>query len=1173
MTMTHATDYLGHTKILLGVMAILVIAGSLFAPTAVAQSDTSEFDIEITDAPDEASVGEKITISVNVTNSGEITDNTTVALVVNGTKVDTETTDALAPNSTEPVRLTNNVKSNAPDEANFVVSTDDDDDDENGTFTVVRDPQFKINIVNGPSESVSAGETIELTTEVENINNTGGPGETTVTLRRDGDPIRSKSTELESGELEKVNFSYETTERDLGGVDLRVEVEDDRASRSVTVGPPDGEKFAAGRTAERFITVALAESAVGPNGSIKSNTETIKIASDPEHDIVWEWDVAADPQNGIYQKRLTVPQAGHIDDVSLVNASVKIENTDFSDRVDLHTVESATFGAWAGRDTLYLPVETVGVTDASATDVSVRLSDGTVDASFEDPHTVAVDFEKFRDQTNPADPTVTRFETNRSPVGSATGIEPEIRYLHGEIVLWHPHIETGEHMVTIHGVDGEGNETSANLTADRPGVIPLPNGDQLAGANSVNISVSDVIDTQEVGGPGARTQSLNATLLDGGTIQTDRNLESLAISAVLVDTRSDTVYITGDKVSVNSNKLQISGVSLDAANDVQTMELATNAGIVEVELSSAGGMSSAAGSSILWLVMRLVLISLGAIVIIGGGILTGSRFGFNDRLERGIFAVVITFALAIVLFDRLEMFFFESLSLPFQPWGSIGVGAVAIFGVGYAIGAQRGTNESSQKSHTQPPLTRIGVRVTDGTDPIKEEVKIQATSGYNSGRKQSIRGGSGELKLPEEDKRWRVTATLATENRTYTSDPVPVNPRTIPSQVTLEIEQPTVSVRVQDSKHEFPIPDALVRMETAGEVETKRADEEGNVRFDPPPQAETVTLTADHDKYEQATVKRQLPESGFGESIELRQLPGQLRVQSQIDGVATGGMDVEIVPEEPTLKELYKDGLRIEATTDESGESTKDGLLVGRYRVGLALPDRFEHLFETTEEQVRVDQPGETVTLEASFTWNLSTPQRDRIARIRGKLRDITTKSGVDIAIPEYYVSVVETILEAVESFPEWGHHFAEIDADPDTVTDATLDSAAEATETIAEAMSTKRNLDLFTACSDMPDTNVQWTGSFDMGLLVDRLGEGPMVARRAFAARADEVSSRIESDRGSLSEIAPARELLDRIDIDESGEEVKDVVSIHVGILLLDAIAELFDHQELRERLSRTVF
>lgn len=1097
MSMRHSTDYLRHTKILIGVIAVVVITAPLFAPTVVAQTGNSTFDIEISDAPDEASVGENITVEATIeSNRTETTDN-------NDTEQDTN--------------------SNTSTQSNRTAS---------------------------------------------GVENTGATENKTVTFSHDGDPISSESIELQSGESRKVNFTYEITERDLVQTDLSVKIEDKRDSRTITVGPPEGEEFAAGRTSAGRITVALAESAVGPDGSISSGTDNVDIVSDPEHRRVWTLDLSDDPQNGMYYETWEVPQAEHIDDVSLVNASVKVENTDFSDEVDLHNVTSASFGAWAKEGKLYLPIETVGITDASETDISIKLPDSTVDGSFEDAHTVVVDLETFRDQTDPKDMTLIRFETNRSPVGPATDIEPEIRYLDGEIVLWHPHIETGEHMVTIHGIDGEGNETSANVTSDRSGVIPLPNGDQLAGADTVNISVTGVIDTQEAEGPRARSQSLEATLTDRGTIQTNRNLESLSISAVLVDT----VYVSSadDNLSINNSELQISDVSLDDNSDVK---LATDAGIVDVELSSAEGGASTGGSSILWLVMRLVAIVLVMGITIVGGFLTGNRFGINDRIERVILAVVVIVFSAIVLMAWLDVSLFESFSLPFEPWGQIGMGAVAIFGFGYAIGALSGANETDKRGHTQPSPTRIDVRVTDGTAPIKEEVKIQATSGHKSGREQSIRGPRGKLKLPKEDKRWRVTATLETENRTYTSDPVSVNPRTVTPPVTLEIKQPTVSVRVQDGKHDFPIPDALVRVETDEEVGTKRTDEDGHVSFDPPPQTETITLTADHDKYEQATIKRQLSESGFSETLQLQHLPGQLKIQSQIDGVATGQMGIEIAPDEPTLKKLYKEGVTIEETTDKNGISTKNQLLVGQYRIGLALPDGFEHLFETTEERIHVDQMGESVTLEASFTWNLSKSQRDRIAQIRGKLQDATTKSGVDIVIPQYYVSVVETVLEAVESFPEWGHHFVEIDADPDAVTDATLDSAAQAAETIAEAMSTKRNLDLFTACSDMPDTNIQWTGNFDMELLVDRLGEGPMVARRAFAARADEVSKRIESDRGSVSEIAPAREMLERIDIDESGEEVRDVVSIHVSILLLDAIAELFDHQELRERLSRTVF
>jgi hypothetical protein len=167
----------------------------------------------------------------------------------------------------------------------------------------------------------------------------------------------------------------------------------------------------------------------------------------------------------------------------------------------------------------------------------------------------------------------------------------------------------------------------------------------------------------------------------------------------------------------------------------------------------------------------------------------------------------------------------------------------------------------------------------------------------------------------------------------------------------------------------------------------------------------------------------------------------------------------------------------------------------------------------------------------------------------------------------------MEAVLDAVEQFPAQGQYFAKVDTHPDAVTDATLEAAADTTESIARAMSSKRNRDLFTACADMSEVRVNWDGAFELEQLVQRLNKDSLDLRHMFAQQADDVSERIDAERGSLSEIAPAREMLEQIDLPKSGEQLDRIVGTHVAVLMLHAIDDLFDQPQLRDRLSRTVF
>lgn len=1163
--MRRPTDLFGRARTGVGLYAVLAIlvVGSLLAPAALAQTG-SGFEIGITDAPEEADVGEEITVEATVENVGESADNGTVTLEINGNEVDTASTETIEPNGTDAVEFTYTIEEDLPDETGFTVSIGDAE--ATGTFAVNRGSQFTINIIDGPPESVSAGETIELTAEIEN---TGSSGETTVSFKNSDQVIESRSVEFSDDDTTNETFSYSTTERDLGTIDLVVEVADgSNDNRPITVGLPEGDQFAAARTSPDYITVTLAESAVGSNRSVQNGEITFGTDSG---DVQWTWNMSAStPENGLYQHRLLVPGAEDIDDASLVGATVSLGDTGLSDEADLHTVESVPIGGWADDGTLYLPVETVGVTNTTATDVSVAFSGGTLEASFVDSRTVAIRLGTFREGIDPDRTEARRFETDGAPVGSAIGTQPEIRYLHGEIVLWHPHIQDGvEHTVTIYSIDDAGNETSTNATAVRDGAIPVPNAGEVAGADSVTVSVGNLLDERTIDGPSAETASLNATLLDGGTVRADRNLELLSVSSVLVEIDANATYLSGDDVSVDGGELRLSGVSLEGDIDEMEVLLATDAGIVDVQLSPPES------GSILYMALFGLVIVLGTVVTAVAGFFAGEWRGVQNWIEVTILTAFITFSVVILLLEIIEVLGVFSLPVFFEPWILIGATVVALFGISYAVGHKRAVSKRDERGRagTRQRTTRRRVSVTDGTTLIKQDVEIVAVrdNDRRDRRTSTVRDGTTHLELPR--RTWRITAELDTDTHTYTSDPVRVDFRQGTSPIELEIELPGVSVAVQDEKRDSPIPDASVRMEVNGETETETTGDDGRVRFDPPPEAEAVTLVATHDKYEDATAERQLSKTGLSETIRLRPRPGQLRVRSRIDGVDVGGMDIEITPDEDALERIYKARETIERTTDENGEYANDELLVGSYRVGLGLPERIDHLFETAETRAVVEQPAETVTVEARFTWDLSTAQRNRIERIREDLRNVTARSGIDVVLPQYYVSVVESVLEGVESFPEQGHHFAEIDADPDTVADATLDAAAEATETIAEAMSTKRNMDLFTACSDMADAHVRWSGTFDIETLAERLNADPIAARRAFAARADEVSERIDTERGSLSEIAPAREMFKRVGIDGSGGGVEGVVSIHVSILLLDAIEELFEHQELTERLSRTVF
>jgi hypothetical protein len=1155
--MTQSIDR-SRARIALGALAVLVVVAAIGIPAGVAQAEDG-FEVEIVDAPDEIEAGEEISIEAEVTNNRSVNDSQDVTFSVGDEEVTTASTADLDPGETETIEFSYTTE--AADAGDLELAVDTGDERDTHTVSVIGEPAFDVTATDGFSGSVSAGDEISVTAEVKNTG--GDTGETDVSLRV-GERVDSETLELEAGASEEIELSYSTDERDLGSIEPELLVGGNVAtSESVVVGLPEAESFVAQRTAAGLLTVTLDASEVGENGSVPEQNVTIAT----EHGTEWRWDLSEDPENGMYQKVLAIPSEPS-GETSLPDTTIEIGDTEHSDRVHLHTIEQASFDGWTEDGTLYLPVETVGIPDAEGTNVSLAVSGESLDAELVDANTVGVDLDTFRAATDSAGTIEIGFETDGARIGSAEAIAPEIRFLHGEIVLWHPDIENDvEYTVTVRDIAGTDTEVSVNETALRSGAVPVPDGSEIAGAENVTVSVSGVFENRTIDAPAeSPVGSLNATLADGGTIRSDRSLERLAVSAVFIGSGSNATYLT-DEFEIDDSRLRLAGTGFD---ENATVRLATDAGILSVNFREPDS-GSLIGSQLAF-VAGIVLI--GVVTASGGGI-AGRRYGIEDTKE----AVGILFINLLLLAFLLANIFF--VELPVDLWSEVVSGLLVTFGIGYAIGGVLLYSPKPEhgQSGTQTTATaRRRIRVTDGTGPIGERVTIEAIredGGSSKSATRTVDRGTDTLTLPVGT--WTLQAKLETESRTYSSDRisgVQFLRRGENATVTLEIDLPDISVAVRDEVNGWDVPDASVRLKAdSGETGTKRTDDNGRVTFDPPVGAETVTITVDHDKYEETTREHRLTEAGIHETVALSPRTGELRIVSTIDGVETGNMTVEIAPDEQSLKRIYGGGTATETTTDERGEFTHDNMLVGQYRAELSLPDRLEGLFETTEKRARVDQRGETVSLEASFIWELSRTQRDRIRKIREDLRDVTAKSGVDVVIPEYYASVVETVLDAVETFPQQGHHFAEVDAHPNEITDATLDAAGDAVATISEVMSTKRNLDLFTACSDMASANVRWDGSFETGTLVGRLQGDPMAARRAFAEQADSVSERIDDERGSLSEIAPAQEMLERVDIDDSKGGVGSIVSIHVAILLLDAIDELFDHRELRERLSRTVF
>lgn len=924
---------------------------------------------------------------------------------------------------------------------------------------------------------------------------------------------------------------------------------------------PSGD-FSASRTGLNEVTVNI-------SASLVNASQTVNITTGNESDWHRSWNLSrSTPTNNAYETTIEPPNAGEVSNRSLVNATVTLVERNVTDTAHLHSAQLSSVPVWTNNSNVYVPLnETVGITEGDP--VTLTIGSDTFGTGLDTERNLfVVPAENVPVENRTVTPTVA-LETDGMAISDETTVMPEIRYLHNGMVLWHPYIRNStSYEITVHRIDGDAIDTTESRTATRDGVVSVPNSTALSEAATANISFNGGeanVGPIRINGI-SQTATATARVGDARTVRLSHAVEPLSVSSVLVDgtgvNNTEAVYLS--RADFETTNRTIGPLSRANVTENSTLRLTTDAGIVELRLLQQAGTQETGQGGID--IMQLALLLVGGLALGGisgvSGAVAGAKLDIQDLVQELLLLVMLILVLALLFV--LGYSFVESFK---SNWEIIAGGAVLLLAAvtgGYTLGKLKyGRSVGTGATSAQ----KVTVSVTDGRTKIPGTSKITARRERDGETvTTTISDGLGRIGLKSGT--WSVQAT----HGGHTSEAKPVEDL---DNITLEIDLPDVQVRLQDSSQETPIPDASVRMDAAGETDAKRTgtsgSETGVVAFEPPADADAVTITASHDRYHETVEEYQLTSDGVQDTIELEQQSGTAKLLSQIDGIPAGDMPIILQPNDQYLEHLY--GASTTVTTGADGTANAD-VLIGQYRAEIDLSNHPTDLFEMDTETFTITEARETeVTLDATFTWDLSQSQRDRIREIRDDIAGLTAKSGIDTAIPNYYASVVETVLDAVEAFPENGHHFAEIEAHPDEIVTATLDGAEEMADMISDAMSTKRNRDLFSACSDMDAVDVRWDGTFDFNTLVGRLNEDSTDLRRTFAQRADSVSDRIDAERGDLSEIAPARDMLDNVNIPDAGEQADRIVRTHIALLALDSVDELFDHPELTERLSRTVF
>jgi hypothetical protein len=208
--------------------------GSLGEPTIerpvnCTASPTGNFEVAIQDYDDELPAGENGSLTAAVNNTAGTKDSQEVRFRVGGTTVEQRNL-TLAANETETLNVS--YETTESDVGDTEIAVESDDDAANRTVSVTETPVFAVKI-DEYDEQVIVGERVNVTAVIENTGATEMSQD--VRFEINGTETEQRNLTLPANTSTTLTLSNETTQSDLGDIELTLKSEADRASRVATV--------------------------------------------------------------------------------------------------------------------------------------------------------------------------------------------------------------------------------------------------------------------------------------------------------------------------------------------------------------------------------------------------------------------------------------------------------------------------------------------------------------------------------------------------------------------------------------------------------------------------------------------------------------------------------------------------------------------------------------------------------------------------------------------------------------------------------------------------------------------------------------------------------------------------------------------------------------------------
>lgn len=473
-------------------------------------------------------------------------------------------------------------------------------------------------------------------------------------------------------------------------------------------------------------------------------------------------------------------------------------------------------------------------------------------------------------------------------------------------------------------------------------------------------------------------------------------------------------------------------------------------------------------------------------------------------------------------------------------------------------GGRRGATSAAPQPRTVTATVELFDSVSGNTINSRAEL-VMKRSGER--RTETIEGGRGQVELPEGEWTFNVqTGGTSTRRQQRISQ----------RQHSVRIDLPgrDLDVRVQ-TEDGNPIPSADVVAETGQYRDRGSTDRQGRYAVSLPIDATTVEVAAEHKLFESQTQTLTLSNSG---QVTFTLVPreGDLDVSVSLGREPVSDVSV-------TATRRGEPEQQVTGRTDSRGSVQFPNVLIGQYDLDVTLPVESNAFTVSVDDATIRDGQTEQCSASVQFNYSLRRQDKTRIRELREELNDIARSSRRDDVIPNYYASVLHEVLDGVERIPRTGYPFLQYNQDPDAVVNALIVAVEDATTVLSDVLSSQRNVNLFSACSDLPDATVEWEGNVDIQLVLQQASQGIGQQRADVGDRFEAVDDRITTELRDLAEVSPAREMWDGVREMVRGQsgldELEVAASIFVARQLLDAIESLFERQALRRRLEQTVY